>query len=244
MQPLSKIHNFTLISLLLFFIFPNNIIAQLDVAKGSFSHPSIMQLKEFKHELRLLLATLPEDAIESSSTWIYAPLLEYNAKLGLPNGFNLNLGLSSNIITHQIRGGGKWGYSFGRFTLATGLDSSFWYGRLNDFGFNTTAKGWQSFFNLNMGINFNKFTLTLIAELDYLITLRQAADDIQITSTNQTGITGASFSILIDQPVWKENFMSLGFKVNYSRYHWPTWAVFPSWDRYLFIPEVIIGFIL
>ncbi len=230
-------------SLLITFAFAQKGLAQLNVVEGSFVHPSIMELNEYKHEFSLLLAKLPEDAIESTSAWIYAPLFTYSAKYGLPVGFNLNGSFSTNIITYEARAGGQWGYNLDRFTLAVGFDVAYWYGKLNNFGFNSTAQGWQGYFNLNLGIAFEKFTLTLRGESDYLFTLTQTADDIVTTSSKNIS-AGASFAILIEQPVWKDNYMTLGVRFNYSKFYWPAWAVFPSWDRYFFIPEVIIGFVL
>jgi len=217
--------------------------AQLNVVKGSFIYPSIMETGEYKHEFSLLLAKLPEDAIESTSAWIYAPLFTYSAKYGLPVGFNLNGSFCTNIITYQARTGLQWGYDFNKVALAAGFDVAYFYGELNNFGFNSTAQGWQGYFNLNLGIAFEKFTLTLRGESDYLFTLKQTADDIVTTSSKNIS-AGASFAILIEQPVWKDNYMTLGVRFNYSKFYWPTWAVFPSWDRYFYIPEVIIGFVL
>ena len=236
-------HKYSLVCLLITFVFTHKTLAQLNVVEDSFIHPSIMDTGEYKHEISLLLAKLPEDAIESTSAWIYAPLFTYQAKYGLPLGFNLNGSFSTNIITYQTRIGGQWGYNLDRITLAVGFDVAYWYGRLNNFGFNSTAQGWQSYLNLNLGIAFEKFTLTLRGESDYLLTLKQAADDIETASSKNVG-AGTSFAILIEQPAWKNNYMTLGVRFNYSKFYWPAWAVFPSWDRYFFIPEVIIGFVL
>lgn len=235
--------NIILLSLLISFIFTQKSLAQLNVVDGSFFHPSIMELNEYKHEFSLLLAKLPEDAIESTSAWIYAPLFTYSAKYGLPAGFNLNGSFSTNIITYQARAGGQWGYSFDRFTFAVGFDVAYWYGELNSFGFNSTAKGWQSYLYPSLGIAFEKFTLTFRGELNYLLTLEQTADDV-VTISSRNIDAGISFAILIEQPVWKDNYMTLGVRFNYSKFYWPTWAVFPSWDRSFYIPEVIIGFVL
>ena len=65
-----------------------------------------------------------------------------------------------------------------------------------------------------------------------------------MTTSSKNISAGASFAVLIEQTVWKDNYMTLGVRFNYSKIYWPTWAVFPSWDRYFFIPEVIIGFVL
>jgi len=222
---------------------PNKGFAQLDVAKGSFIYPSIMETGEYKHELSLLLAKLPEDQIESTSAWIYAPLFTYHAKFGLPYGFNLKGSASSNIITYHFRAGLQWSYNIKRVTFSYNSDAAYWFGRLNSFGFNSGVDAWSGYSNLTMGIEFDKFTLTIQAETNYIVSIKQTADDIETVNKNSF-VTGGSVAIYIEQPVWKDNYMTLGVRSTYSKLYWPSWAVFPSWDRYHVIPEIFIGFVL
>lgn len=232
------VYNFLLLLFLNFYT-----LAQTDIVKRSFLHPTIMETGEYKHEFSFLLAKLPEDAIEEASAWIYAPLFSYKAKLGLPVGFNLNSSLSTNIITYQLRTGGQWGYNFKKITPAVGFDISYWYGKLNSFGFNSTAEGWRSYFYFNFGIAAENFTITLRGEFEYILTQKETADDLTTISTTNTG-AGASFAVFIEQPLWKDKYLSLGVNFNYTKSYVPAWAVFPSWERYFFIPEVIVGFVL
>lgn len=232
-----------LFSLISIFGLTQKSYAQLDVVKGSFFHPSIMNSKEFKHEFSFLLATLPEDAIEEASAWIYAPLFTYSAKYGLPEGFNLNGYFSTNIITYQFRTGPQWGYNFGKVTAAVGFDVAYWFGQLQSFGFDSKVHGWQGYPHLDLGIAFKNFTLTFRGELYYILSMTQKADDLE-TSFSSNKFAASSFAILIEQPLWSDNYLTIGVNFNYTKAYWPAWAVFPSWDRYFFIPEVLIGFVL
>ena len=54
-------------------------------------------------------------------------------------------------------------------------------------------------------------------------------------------LAGASGMLLIEQPLWKDNIVSLGIKIHYTKFYYPSWAVYPTWNRFNFIPEVIIG---
>jgi len=238
-----KTSNFLLIVLYVLSIFIQNTQAQTDVRSGSFAYPSIMQKKEYKHELSLLLAKLPEESIEEVSNWIYAPLFIYNAKYGLAKGFNLNGIITTNIITFQFRGGAQWQYELNKVSFAAGFDAAYWFGKLKHFGFNSTAKGWQNYPYLAFGIAFDKFTVTAKSEFNFMLYMKESADDIE-TSTDKNIFNGFLFSIMIEQPLWKDHYMSIGFNFNYTKIYWPSWAVFPSWDRYIFVPEVLIGFVL
>jgi len=33
----------------------------------------------------------------------------------------------------------------------------------------------------------------------------------------------------------------MGFKINYTKFYYPTWASFATFDRYLYIPEFVLG---
>lgn len=202
-----------------------------------------METGEYKHELSLLLAKLPEDQIESTSAWIYAPLFTYHAKYGLPVGFNLKGSASTNIITYHFRTGLQWSYNIKRVTFSLNSDVAYWFGRLNSFGFNSGVNAWNGYSNLTMGIEFDKFTLTIQTETNYVISIKQTADDIE-TENQKSFLAGGSVAIYIEQPAWKENYMTLGVRFTYSKLYWPSWAVFPSWDRLHVIPEIFIGFVL
>jgi len=215
------------------------------MVKGSFIYPSEMKNGEYKQEVSLILAKLPEEQIEATSSWIYAPLFSYHAKYGLPYGFNLRGSASTNIITFYFKGGAQWGYSFNNVTFSVNGDVAYWFGQLKHFGFNSAVKAWSGYTTLSMGIAFEKFTLTFQTEANYLLSLTQTVDDIETnTGNNQNLLAGFGFSVFIEQPVWKDNFMTIGVKFNRAKYYWPAWAVFPSWDRYFFIPEVFVGFVL
>ena len=219
--------------------------AQVNIAVGSFVYPSKMELGEYKHEFSLILAKLPEEQIESTSAWIYAPLFSYHAKYGLPSGFNLKGSISTNIITYHFRTGLQWGYSFSKVTLSVNSDIAYWFGRLKNFGFNSGVNTWSGYSDLSFGVAFKKFTLTIQSEINYYFSIKQTVDDIETNGANETDLmAGGSIAVFIEQPVWKDNFMTLGVKFNYSKYYWPAWAVFPSWERYFFIPEVFVGFVL
>ncbi len=214
-----------------------------DVKKGSFHFPRVTEFKEYTHEISLILAKLPEAQIEATSNWIYAPLFSYHFRYGLPNNFAVNSTFSTNIITYFFRSGFVWNYEFGNFAFGTTLDIAYWFGILRQFGFDSEVNSWNAFPGVVLGYAFDDFVLTFAAESNYILSIEQKADDIT-TESSKTFLAGTTLSFFVEQPVWKDNFMSLGLKLNFEKIYWPAWAVFPSWDRYFLIPEVFIGFIL
>ena len=235
---------FKQILLILIFFTSSNLFAQYDyVRENSFTYPNRMAFGEWKHYAGLTLAKLPEDAVEEASLFIYAPLLNYKTKFGLGWGFSGNGSFNSNGITNHIYVGYEWANRFDRVSLSIGGGPAHFWGGLNAFGFKSNVSGWLGNNYLSLGIALNKYTITFKFEQNINISITQFSDDIDIKN-NQAFITEVAFSITIEQPLWKDNFWSLGLRANYSKFYYPVWAVFPTWDRYSLIPEVIIGFAL
>ncbi len=231
--------------LIYLFIFPFAVYnAQYETtAEKSFVYPYKLKFGEVKHLTSLTLAKLPEDAVEEASSYIYAPLINYNILYGLPFGFVAHGNVTTNWITFHLSLGPKWNYQFKRVSVSLGYDVAYVYGRLFKFGFNSKIKGWLNYPNITLGIAFNRFTMSFRADATFITSLEQFNDDIEI-GTDKNRIAGVSLGVFIEQPLWNNNYVTLAFKGNYTRLYYPAWAVFPTWDRYNFIPEVIIGFVL
>ncbi|MCB0747597.1 MAG: hypothetical protein KDC90_09040, partial [Ignavibacteriae bacterium] len=178
-----------------------------------------------------------------ASSNIYAPLFSYDVLYGLPVGFSAHGIFSTNWLTFHLSLGPKWSYRYKRAAVAVGYDVAYIYGRLYQFDFNSEIKGWLNYPNITLGIAFHKFTLSFKADATFITNLEQFNDDIKV-GTDKNRIAGLSFGITVEQPLWKKNFVSLAFKANFTRLYYPSWAVFPTWERYNFIPEVVIGLVL
>jgi len=220
----------------------SNLFAQYDfVCNNSFTYPNRMSFGEWKNALSLTLAKLPKDAIEEASITVYAPLLTYKTKIGLGRGFASTGNFNTNGITFHVYAGVDWSYHFNRITLGVGGGPAYFAGKLNAFGFDSKVKGLLGHNHFLLGIAFDNFTLTLKAEQTTNFLITQFSDNLDVTE-EQNIIAGFGFSITIEQPLWKDNFMSLEIKANYMKFYYPVWAVFPTWERYNLFPEVIIGF--
>ena len=234
---------FNKLLLILLLIFCANIplIAQYKfTARNSFTYPNRMYYGEWKNFFSVTLAKLPKDAIEEASDIIYAPLLNYKTKVGLGYGFSVNGGFNTNVITLHFFAGVDWSYSFDRVTLGLGGSSAYFAGKLNAFGFDSKIKGLLGNNHYLLGIAFDKYTLTFKLEQTIKFLITQFADNLDVTE-EQNIIAGFGFSVAIEQPLWKDNFLAIEFKANLTRFYYPTWLVFSSYERYNFIPEVIIG---
>ena len=212
-------------------------------SQNGFYYPSLSPFKHFKHTAGLAGADLPEDMVEEASTLIRAPLFNYQALYYLPANFAVYGAFYTNFITYHFSLGPRWNYRFGKFSLAPGYDIAYWFGALNQFGYNSKLRGWIHYPNLTVGYDFDIFMLSLKAEIIYISSLTELADDIEITRKfkNYAGIT---FAVYIEQPLWKDHYLILGVKSNYTKFYYPVWAAFSTFDRFFWIPEFTVGFIL
>ncbi len=211
----------------------------LDLRRNTFHLPSAMKTGEVVHTIGLATAGLPEDVIETVDAF-RAPLLAYRAKVGLPFNLSTTGGIESNIITWHFSAGLNWSHEFGELGVSAGADVAFWFGWLDQEGFDTRVNGWQLYPNISIGYTFPRFSVTVRSEL--MIPFKQSTriGDI-VTSERSRRVEGWSVGIYIEQPLWKDNYAVIGFKSNFTKFYYPMWAGFSTFDRFFYIPEFIIG---
>ncbi len=238
-----KIKTYYLISLLFLSHLVTGIFAQTfnDPGTQSFLYPQRMQSGNLKYLAGMSLANLPEDVIESDDIF-RAPLFKFHALYGIPHNFLLEGSLNTNLITWQLSLGAKWNYVFNRFSFAVGYDVAYLFGGLRRFGFDSSIKGWMNYPNIAVGYKFSKFTVSVKAELVLVTSLTQTADDLEVASDINT-VSGYTIEVVVEQPLWKDNYLLLGLKINQLKFYYPQWAAFSTFDRLFFIPELTVGFV-
>ena len=217
--------------------------AQDDSPDLYFQYPHITADQNFSHAFSIHTARLPEDMIEEASNWVRAPLFDYEAAYVFADDFQLSGAIQSNIITWQFSAGVHWVKSFNRFSLSVGIKTAYFFGNLNHFGFKSKVTGWINSPQVTLGYRFPGFALSIKSEADFLSVMDQFADNIEINSEHSV-FNGIAFSFFIEQPLWKDNIVFIGGRANYLKYYIPAWAVFPTFDRYFWIPEFVVGIVL
>jgi hypothetical protein len=206
-----------------------------------FHYPDGLNPGTLKHSVGLGLADLPEDQVEESSDYIRAPLFNYQLRYGLPEHFSLYGAAYTNIVTFHFSLGPRWHYRIERFALSLGYDIAYWFGALNQFGYKSKINGWFNYPNLTVGYAFNKFAVSLKGELIIQTSQTNKAEDVEVSSTYNT-FAGTIVGIYLEQPLWKDQVVIIGLKMYYTKYYYPIWAAFPTFNRYFYIPEITIGF--
>jgi hypothetical protein len=219
----------------------SNIYSQnLSIRENTFYYPRTLKLNEITQTIGLSSAKLPEDVVESDDAF-RAPLFSYRIKYGLPLNIAAEGSFETNIITYHFALGGKWNYEFGKLSMSAGADAAFWFGGLDQYGFDTKIDGWHVYPNLSLGYKFPNFSVSVKSELILILTQSTRSGDIKTENTYDK-FSGYSIGVYIEQPLWKENFIVIGFKSNFTKFYYPLWAGFSTFDRYFFIPEFVFSF--
>ena len=213
----------------------------LGTTPGTLHYPLAITPKEFKTEFAVSFSKMPQDVVEESAS-IRWPLFTLEANYGLPENFILKGRINTQIITNHLLLGGKWVYApHERVHLSVGYDIAYWFGQLKQYGFNNTAHGWINYPNLTVGYDFGKVALSVKGELNIVTSHTLYADDIEV-STDQNFFNGGSFTVYLEQPLWKNTTVSLAYRSNFLKFYYPEWLLFPTINQFYFIPELEVGF--
>ena len=208
-----------------------------DIRTGSFLLPQRLPPGKYSHAIYIQYVIPPKD-------WtldvVVAPMFNYTGKYTLPKGFNLQGGISTLIISNRLNAGPFWNYTSNKFHLGVGYQVAFNLGVLRQFGFNTVLTGWEQQPSITAGYNFGKTALTVRGDL-YYTTKLNLSEAGNVISNNDPFVNGYSVLTSFEQRLTKNRVMSLGFKINYLRYHIIAWPALPVNQYRYFMPEFQLG---
>lgn len=212
-------------------------ITPFDIKDHSFLLPQSRPGGKYSHAIYLLYVVPPKDWTLDA---IVAPMFQYSGKYTLPKGFNLQGSWASLIISNRFSAGPFWNYSTGNFHFGVGYQVAFNFGVLKQFGFNTILTGWETQPSLSAGYSFGKTALTIRGDLYNTldISLSEAGN---VISNNESFINGYSITTSFEQRLTKKRVLSIGFKMNYLRYHIVAWPALPASKYRYFMPEFQVG---
>ena len=203
--------------------------------------PSPLPERAWMISIGFTLTTPPRDLTEE--VFVRAPAFDAHALYGLPGNLFLDGRVLSQVVQNRFSLGLRWAHTVDRFSFALGYDVAWWFGFLEVGGFDSKARGWENNPNLTLGYALDAVLLCMKAEA-ILTTSYSSFNGENEVSSDQNLFSGVAFSFFIEQPAWKNTHLTLGFRAAYTKFHWMTWALFSTFDRYLFYPELTMGFIL
>jgi hypothetical protein len=204
-----------------------------------FPHP--IPEHQWKVSVGLTTTTPAKELTEEVA--IRAPSFDAHALYGLPENLSLDGRVISQVVQNHFSLGPRWSQPLGRFTFGLGYDVAYWFGALEVGGFDSKAHGWLNYPSISLGYAWDDVLLTLKFEAVLTTSYTSFVGENEVSS-DVDAFSGTAYAIYIEQPFWKDTHVTLGFRATYTKFHWMAWALFSTFDRYLFFPEMTIGFIL
>ncbi len=233
-----------LLLLCYFFLIPTSGKSQ-DIELIKIPHlyfPAPMQ-KNWQFSIGITTITTPEEITEEHRIPIPAGDLHLNRNI--TGNFFLNSRVKFQVFQNHISLGPRYAFPVSdKFYISIGDDIAWWFGKLKFEGFDTRAVGIINYPNISLGYKFDdKLLFTLKSEIILDLYYHSWAGDNLIVEQGDL-FGGYAFTFAIEQPFYKKQHLTLGFRAIHADFFWQTWALYQTFERNLFYPELIIGFIL
>ena len=196
----------------------------------------------WRSSLGFSLTTLAQDVTEEQH--LRVPCGDFHVLRKLSHNTHLDRKVNFQFFQNMITIGPRWAFPLNpRLSMSVGNDIGWWFGFLNVEGFKTKGNGWQNYPNVSLGYRFNKrILLTVKGEAIMTLSVKARTGDVPVTSNHRL-FSGSSFTATLEQPFYGNKSLSLGFRFIYTDFFWQTWALFETFDRNIFYPQLQIGFI-
>jgi hypothetical protein len=128
-----------------------------------------------------------------------------------------------------------------KIAIAVGVNTSYWFGQLYQYVIRLKAFGAIANPYIAGGVHFKDIYLSLKLENQFSI-MKTASEDEMLGRSAQPN-SAYAVQFIIEQPLWKNNWVALGVKLNYSKFYYQAWLTYTAIDEYLLYPEYSFTFI-
>jgi hypothetical protein len=194
---------------------------------------------KFNSSIGITIARLPRPVVEEELD--QSPMLDFHLRFGLPYNLSLFGRINTIGITNHISAGFAWSFSINKFFLNLGNNTAYWLGWANFYDFDVRAGGIIDYPEISVGYDFDKVLLTLRTEAEYLVSMKRYSGTIQ-TKSNQSRMMGFSVGLFSEQLLRKKSWITLGFKLHYTRYFYQSWISFSTLDQWFWTPEINLSY--
>jgi hypothetical protein len=216
---------------------------RIPILETSVYFPYPMQQRKWHSSAGLTFTRIPANITEDVQ--VAAPAGDLHILRKLKHGFYIDGRVNFQFVQNQFSVGPRWAYAIDEFlSVSIGDDFAWWFGILNIEGFHTKADGWMNYPNLSFGYQFKKqVLLTLKGEAIINLSYQSNVGD-DLTDYNISKFSGWACTFALEQPFFNKTNFILAFKGQYTNFFYQTWSLYPTLNRKLFYPEIIVGFIL
>lgn len=199
---------------------------------------------EWRKSIGATFTTTPRELTEEVGVNI--PAVDFNIQRGVSKHFFLTGRVLTQFLQSNAGIGLRWSTPINdRLFIGAGDDLHGWFGalKIKDV-FNSQAYGVQNYPNVSIGYRFTRdLQITLKGEAIFDLYYRSQVGNLTIENT-QRMFNGSAISVVFEQPLYGKKHVSLGFRGSYSNFNWQLWSLYDTFDRNLFYPQLIFGFIL
>jgi len=227
--------------LLFFSLFSiGNIEAQDSVLKKDYFYfPGSYKTWSHKYCAGISLMRLPNEIIEEEISSL--PMINCDFALGLPKKFLLKAQLSTNYISNRLSVAIQKSIFDKKFALAIGVNTSLWYGQLNQEVIHLRAFGVVFNPYIVGGIHFKDYYLSLKLDNQYGF-MRTFSDKAMLGKSSMPN-SAYSVQFAVEQPLWNNHWVALGVKLNYATFQYQSWLVYSALNQHLLYPEYSFTFL-
>lgn len=224
----------------LLFLYSYNVLSQNKILiNPCISFPGSYQKWDYKFSAGLSITRVPLEITEEEINT--SPMLNANFRIGLPKKFALQAKLNTNYISNMISVDIQKNLIDKKAVFGLGVNTSFWFGHLYQEVIKLNASGFIFNPYIIGGYKFKDFYLTVKLENQFS-TMRTFSEDATLGKSSQPN-SAYSFQFIVEQPLWNNNWVSLGVKLNYAKFYYQAWLTYTAIDEYLLYPEYSFSFI-
>lgn len=206
--------------------------------------PQAPPLHTWRKSLGVVLTTTPVALTEQ--TQLRLPVVDIIVQRALGRRFYLAGRVQTQFLQTNVGIGLHYALPItNRLSVSAGIDLTSWYGFLPIKNvFNSQAYGIQTFSSVSVGYRLAR-DIQITAKSEVIINQFYWSKAGSLTIRYpQRAVNGAAVSFVVEQPFYKKQVVSLGFRASYVNYNWQFWSLYSTFDRYTFYPQVLFGFVL
>lgn len=206
--------------------------------------PQAPQPGQWRSSVGMVFTTTPPEITEEIRITI--PAIDVNLQRGLSKRLYIISRLQTQFVQSNLTLGLRWATPLNdRLHLSVGDDVSGWFGalRLKDV-FNSQAYGLVNYPNASVGYRLTR-DLQLAVRAEAIIDwyYRSQVGSVAVEYKPRT-VNGAALTFVLEQPFYNRRHVTLGLRAVYADFNWQFWSLYETFDRNLFYPQLLFGFIL
>jgi hypothetical protein len=205
--------------------------------------PSPMYDRSWQFSIGFISTTTPRDITEE--VHVRAPAGDFHALKKINSHFLADGRILFQVLQNHFAFGIKYATPLtNRLFISIGDDLAFWYGNLVTGDFDSHGSGWMNYPNISIGYKSAKDLFVTIKGESLLNIKSYFSNGGYVYSKDPKLFNGFAYTIALEQPFYKRKYLTLAFTAMYTNFNWQLWALFETFDRNIFYPQITVGLIL